>query len=175
MSSNDTGTPHTRDAATHAAGAPDAATHAMGAPDAMGTPPARDAAAQHLGIELHELAPGRARVGMRVTDTMANLHGITHGGYLFLLADVAFAYACNSYGPATLAQGAQITFLRPVPVGVELTAEAVERARYGANGIYDVTVRRSGGEVVAEFRGQSVTPVRRSPSVPQPTPGERRA
>ena len=136
-----------------------------------GTPHARVAAAQHLGIVLYEVAPGRARVGMRVTGTMANLHGITHGGYLFLLADVAFAYACNSYGPVTVAQGAQITFLRPVPVGVEVTAEAVERARYGTNGIYDVTVRRVSGEVVAEFRGQSVTPIRGSTSTPRSTAG----
>lgn len=77
------------------------------------------------------------------------------GGYLFLLADVAFAYACNTRGATTVAQAAQVSFLRPAAAGDELVAEAVERSRFGANGIYDVTVRRADGKVIAEFRGQS--------------------
>jgi acyl-CoA thioesterase len=40
--------------------------------------------------------------------------------------------------------------------GDELVAEAVERTRFGRNGIYDVTVRR-GAETVAELRGRSRT------------------
>ncbi|MER7274244.1 hydroxyphenylacetyl-CoA thioesterase PaaI [Dactylosporangium sp. NPDC000244] len=107
------------------------------------------------GIEVDDVGPGRAKARMRVTDAMSNLHGIAHGGYLFLLADTAFAHACNQ-GRVALAQAAQITFLRPVPIGAELVAEAVERAMTGACGVYDVTVRH-GGEVVAEFRGQSAT------------------
>ncbi|GAB3802663.1 hydroxyphenylacetyl-CoA thioesterase PaaI [Micromonospora zhanjiangensis] len=122
---------------------------------------ARDPACRHLGITLDEAGAGRARVRMRVTEVMANMHGLAHGGFLFLLADAAFAYACNAAGPVTVAHGAQVTFLRPVEVGEELTAEAVQRARYGPNGIYDVTVSRPGGEVVAEFRGHSVALARR--------------
>jgi|SRR5687767_4276721 acyl-CoA thioesterase len=118
---------------------------------------AGDPVCRALGIALEEAVAGRSRVRMRVTAEMANLHGIAHGGYVFLLADTAFAYACNAAGPATVAHGAQVTFLRPVMVGEELTAEAAERARYGPNGVYDVTVRRAGGEAVAEFRGNSVT------------------
>jgi acyl-CoA thioesterase len=116
----------------------------------------RDATNTALGIELLDLAPGRATVRMRVAETMLNGHRIVHGGYVFLLADAAFAAACNTHGPVTVAQGAQVTFLRPAEAGEELTAQAAERERFGRNGIYDVTVRRSGGEVVAEFRGQSV-------------------
>ncbi|MEV8633893.1 hydroxyphenylacetyl-CoA thioesterase PaaI [Streptosporangium sp. NPDC051023] len=118
---------------------------------------ARDTACRSLGIALEEVAAGRARLRMRVSGDMLNGHGIAHGGYLFLLADAAFAYACNAYGPVTLAQSAQVTFLRPAAAGDELVAEAVERVRYGRNGVYDVTVRRPGGAVIAEFRGQSVT------------------
>jgi acyl-CoA thioesterase len=92
---------------------------------------------------------------MRVAETMLNGHGIVHGGFVFLLADAAFAYACNTYGPVTVAQSAQVTFVQPAVVGDELIAEAVERARFGRNGIYDVTVSRD-GSIVAEFRGQSV-------------------
>jgi acyl-CoA thioesterase len=55
-----------------------------------------------------------------------------------------------------VAAGADISFIAPVREGDILTATAVERTRYGRNGIYDVTVRR-GEDVVAEFRGRSHT------------------
>ncbi|WP_412543475.1 hydroxyphenylacetyl-CoA thioesterase PaaI [Longispora sp. K20-0274] len=118
---------------------------------------ARDLTCQTLGITLDDVAAGRAVLGMRVSGNMVNGHGIAHGGYVFLLADAAFAYACNSHGPVTVAQAAQVTFLRPARVGDLLTAEAVERARLGRGGLYDVTVTGPDGEVVAEFRGQSVS------------------
>lgn len=118
---------------------------------------ARDLTCHALGIALGDVAPGRASLSMRVGEAMVNGHGIAHGGYLFLLADAAFAYACNSYGPVTVAQSAEVTFLQPAAVGDELVAEAVERVRYGRNGIYDVTVRRADSTVIAEFRGHSVT------------------
>lgn len=116
---------------------------------------ATDLTCQTLGIDLGEVGPGYAEVRMRVAPTMVNGHGMAHGGYLFLLADAAFAFACNTHGPVTVAQGAQVTFLRPAAVDDELRAEAVERARFGRAGIYDVTVRRADGVVIAEFRGQS--------------------
>jgi len=91
---------------------------------------------------------------MTVTRAMVNGHGIAHGGYVFLLADSAFACACNSHGPVTVAAGADIDFVAPARVGDVLVATARERARFGRSGIYDVSVRR-GEEVVAEFRGRS--------------------
>jgi acyl-CoA thioesterase len=115
---------------------------------------AADLASQSLGIALRDVAPGRATATMLVTDTMVNGHGICHGGYIFLLADTAFAFACNTHGAAVVAAGADVTFLAPVRAGDALTAEGVERAIRGRSGLYDVTVRR-GGEVVAEFRGRS--------------------
>jgi acyl-CoA thioesterase len=115
-----------------------------------------DVASRSLGIELIELADGLAVVRMRVTGAMVNGHAIGHGGYVFLLADTAFACACNSRGPVTVAAGASITFLAPVGEGDVLTARAEERVLFGRSGIYDVTVRR-GDQVVAEFRGQSRT------------------
>jgi acyl-CoA thioesterase len=116
---------------------------------------ARDLTCQSLGILLDDVGPGRASLRMRVTREMTNGHGTAHGGYLFLLADAAFAYACNTYGPLTVAHSAQVTFVRPAQVHDELFAAAVERARYGRSGVYDVTVSRTGGEVIAEFRGHS--------------------
>jgi acyl-CoA thioesterase len=97
---------------------------------------------------------------MKVTAAMLNGHQIMHGGYLFLLADTAFACACNSHGPVTVAAGADISFIAPAHLDDELTAVAAERTRYGRSGIYDVTVSREtpGGPVtVAEFRGRSRT------------------
>jgi acyl-CoA thioesterase len=115
-----------------------------------------DRASKGLGMELLEAADGRAAVRMRIAQTMINGHGIAHGGYVFMLADTAFACACNSAGPITVAAGADIMFLRPVREGDVLTATATERATVGRSGVYDVTVSR-GGEIVAEFRGRSRT------------------
>ncbi|WCN05546.1 hydroxyphenylacetyl-CoA thioesterase PaaI [Streptomyces sp. M92] len=113
-----------------------------------------DEASRRLGIELVEHGEGTAVLRMAVTPSMVNGHGIAHGGYLFLLADTAFACACNSHGPVTVAAGADIVFVAPAREGDVLVARAEERARFGRSGVYDVTVRR-GAEVIAEFRGRS--------------------
>jgi acyl-CoA thioesterase len=116
----------------------------------------RDRVAGDLGMEVTEVAPGAARVRMAVTDAMVNGHGLAHGGYLFLLADSAFAYACNTHDRVTVAAGADIVFTAPAYGGDVLEAVAAERARFGRGGVYDVTVRRvSDGAVIAEFRGTS--------------------
>jgi len=117
---------------------------------------AADRASKGLGMELLEAGDGRAVLRMRIAQTMINGHEIAHGGYVFMLADTAFACACNSHGPVTVAASADISFLRPVREGDVLTATATERVSYGRSGIYDVTVRRD-AEVVAEFRGHSRT------------------
>ncbi|MGP3929825.1 hydroxyphenylacetyl-CoA thioesterase PaaI [Nonomuraea sp. KM88] len=114
-----------------------------------------DTASAALGIELMELGEGRAVCRMTVTGQMINGHDLCHGGYVFLLADTAFACACNSHGPVTVAAGAEITFVSPARAGDELVAAAAERTRYGRSGIYDITVSRPDGQVVAEFRGRS--------------------
>jgi acyl-CoA thioesterase len=114
----------------------------------------RDKASRELGIELVEAGDGNAVARMRVTDSMVNGHGLTHGGYVFLLADTAFACACNSRGPVTVAAGADVTYLQPTKAGDLLEARATERATSGRSGVYDVTVRCD-GDVVAEFRGRS--------------------
>jgi acyl-CoA thioesterase len=114
-----------------------------------------DAASRALGIELGEVKPGYASASLTVSSSMANGHDICHGGFVFTLADTAFAFACNTYDDVTVAAGADIVFVAPAHVGDELVAEARERARFGRNGVYDVTVRRADGSVVAEFRGRS--------------------
>ena len=116
-----------------------------------------DLASRNLGIQIDQVAPGRATARMRVRDTMINGHAICHGGYVFLLADTAFAFACNTYGPVTVAAACDVVFLGPAHLGDELIAEATERHRHGRSGIYDVTVRLPDTTVIAEFRGHSRT------------------
>src|SRR5882724_3623569 len=103
---------------------------------------AADAASHALGIELVEAIQGRAVARMTIRADMVNGHAIAHGGLIFTLADTAFACACNSYGPATVAAAAEIVFVAPARAGDVLTAEAVVRTRFGRAGVYDVTVRR---------------------------------
>ena len=123
-------------------------------PGAAGAMFEADSASRGLGMELLDVGDGAATVRMRVGPAMINGHGIAHGGYVFMLADTAFACACNSRGQVTVAAGADITFIAPVRDGDLLVATAAERVSFGRSGIYDVTVRR-GGDVVAEFRGRS--------------------
>ena len=113
-----------------------------------------DAASQGLGMVLEKVVPGTARLSMIVRPDMLNGHGMCHGGFIFTLADSAFAFACNSHGPAAVAQTCTITFLRPVRLGERLVATAQELALAGRSGLYDIPVAGADG-IVAEFRGQS--------------------
>ncbi len=113
-----------------------------------------DRASQALGMRLVDVGPGRATLSMPVTGDMVNGHAIGHGGLTFALADSAFAFACNSHGPVTVAHSAEIRFLAPVRQGDELVALAAERSRDGRRGVYDVEVR-AGDTVVATFTGRS--------------------
>jgi phenylacetic acid degradation protein PaaD len=115
---------------------------------------AGDAASRALGIEVRDVSAGAATATMRIRADMLNGHGITHGAFVFAVADTAFACACNSHGPLAVAAAVDITFIVPSHAGDLLEARAVERTRFGRSGIYDVTVRR-GDEVIAEFRGTS--------------------
>ena len=116
-----------------------------------------DRASQALGMEIVAVGEGRATVTMTVRETMVNGHGTCHGGYIFTLADSAFAFACNSRNAMAVAQHCDITFLTPAYEGDVLTATASERSRAGRSGLYDVTVTKGGGRVVAEFGGLSRT------------------
>ena len=118
---------------------------------------ANDDASRGLGMELGEVSAGRASMAMTVERTMTNGQDICHGGFIFALADSAFAFACNGANQFTVAQHCAVTFIRPAHAGDRLTAEAVERVRHGRSGIYDVTVTDQKGQAIAEFRGHSRT------------------
>ena len=118
---------------------------------------AEDQASRGLGMELVSVGPGRAELVMTVTERMVNGHKICHGGFIFTLADSTFAFACNTYNQRTVAQHCAVTFINSGKLGDRLTARGVEVSRRGRSGIYDITVTRADGAVIAEFRGHSRT------------------
>ena len=125
----------------------------------------RDRASALLGMVVERDDIGHAVVSMVLRDDMMNGHDITHGGFVFALADTAFAIACNDDRTVTVASGADITFLKATTAGQTLRATAIERARRGRSGLFDVTVVDETGDAVAEFRGRSVTTDRVAPHI----------
>lgn len=117
---------------------------------------AQDNASQGLGMERLKIAAGHAVLAMTVGPQMVNGHGIAHGGFIFTLADSAFAFACNTYNERTVAAHCQISFIRAGKLGDRLVATAREISRSGRSGIYDIRVT-AGDQVIAEFRGYSRT------------------
>ena len=115
-----------------------------------------DRAAQALGIQILAVGPGTATLAMVVGDDMVNGHDTAHGGFIFAIADTAFAYACNSHGSVTVAAQCAITFIRPGKRAGRLVAEAREISQAGRSGIYDVRISAD-DQVIAEFRGHSRT------------------
>ena len=115
-----------------------------------------DGASQGLGMEILEVKAGHAVLAMTIQPHMVNGHGIAHGGFIFTLADSAFAFACNSHNQRTVAAQCNISFIRPGKLGDALVATAREISRTGRSGIYDVRVTVD-DTVVAELRGHSRT------------------
>ena len=114
-----------------------------------------DRASKALGMQVVAVGPGSATLTMTVRDDMLNGHSICHGGFIFLLADSTFAFACNSYNRNTVAQGCSIEYLAPAHGGDVLRATGVESSRSGRTGVYDIDVRNQDGTTVALFRGKS--------------------
>ena len=113
-----------------------------------------DDASQGLGMQIVDVKAGQATLSMIVRPDMVNGHQMAHGGFIFTLADSAFAFACNSHNDKSVAAQGSITFIKPGKLGDVLLATAREISRSGRSGIYDVRVT-AGSEVIAEFRGHS--------------------
>lgn len=114
-----------------------------------------DQASQELGIDIKVVDVGKVSAAMSIRPSMLNGFAICHGGYIFTLADTAFAFACNAYDNLTVAAAASIEFLLPARQNDRLTAVASERHRARRSGIYDVEVRNQDGALVAIFRGRA--------------------
>lgn len=118
---------------------------------------ANDRATRMMGISILDVAPGQAVAEMRVREDMLNGHDICQGGFVTMLADTAFAYACNAYNEVTVAAGFNVDLLAPSHLDDVLTATCVEVSKAGRTGVYDVTVRNQRGDCIAVFRGRSYT------------------
>lgn len=116
---------------------------------------ADDVATRMLGMQVAEVAPGRAVVTMTVRADMLNGFAICHGGLIATLADSAFAFACNARNALTVASGFGIDILKSAKLGDVLTATADETSLAGRTGLYDVTVKNQNGDLIAVFRGRS--------------------
>lgn len=116
-----------------------------------------DRASRHVGMQLLEVTPGRARMSLTVREEFTNGHGMCHGGYIFMLADSAFAFACNSHNQRAVAASAAIEFIAAAQRGDTLTADCIEQSRGGRSGLYDTRVTDQNGKLIALFRGRSAT------------------
>ena len=116
---------------------------------------ADDNASQWLGMQIDAMAEGRAVLSMSVKSTMVNGHDICHGGFIFSLADSAFAFACNSHNQVAVAANCSIDFIRPAHTGDRLTATAAQVHQGGRTGIYDIAVCNQTGDIIAQMRGRS--------------------
>jgi acyl-CoA thioesterase len=116
---------------------------------------AEDEASRGLGMQIQAMAPGYSRMTMPVRQDMLNGFRICHGGFITLLADSAFAFACNSRNALTVAAGIVVDFIAPAQLGDLLTAEAQEVSLAGRTGVYDVKVTNQRGELIAVLRGRS--------------------
>lgn len=115
----------------------------------------RDQASRALGMVLEEVRPGYARLSMPVRADMVNGHRRCHGGFIFALADSAFAFACNSTNCVTVAGAASIDFIAPAQLADVLTATGAAQAQGGRTGIYDIRVENQAGQLIALFRARA--------------------
>ena len=115
-----------------------------------------DRVAVWLGVEVLEVRPGYARMAMTVREDMLNAAGVCQGGVTFSLADFAFVVAANSHGRLALAVSAQIYYPAAARLGERLVAEAREVYRTEKTGLYEVSVSKEDGTLVAFFTGQVV-------------------
>jgi acyl-CoA thioesterase len=111
----------------------------------------KDAFAHWLDATIEIIEPGYSRVSLTVSESMLNFHGMTHGGLVFALGDIAFAAASNSHGQTALALNVAISFLRATKADDHLVAEAKEVHLGGSTALYDIVVTEAGsGQLVAK-------------------------
>ena len=115
----------------------------------------KDSATKWAGISIEDVDAGTATLSLVVEPHHTNGHGMCHGGVIFMLADSAFAFSCNSRNQPTVSQHNSINYIAPGKVGDKLTAVAREVNLSGKNGIYDIEVRNQNHDLIATFRGCS--------------------
>lgn len=114
-----------------------------------------DEASRSAGMSLDEAELGRSVMSMTVRKDMVNGLDVCHGGFVFLLADSAMAFATNTAGSPALAAAAQIDFVAPARLGDRLEARATTQWSGGRTALHDVEVRNQSGELIARFHGRT--------------------
>jgi acyl-CoA thioesterase len=113
----------------------------------------KDPYAAYLGVEVLDIKPGWAKVGVKLNPDHLNFLGMVHGGVIFSLADVAFAAASNSFGSKAVALSVSIDFISAAVISDELIAEVGLVSRAGKTGNYEMKVLDSVGNTIALCHG----------------------
>jgi acyl-CoA thioesterase len=112
----------------------------------------KDFFAKHLGVEMLEYDPGRAKARMEIKDQHLNSAGTVHGGAIFSLADAVFSVASNSHGTLAMAINVSISYFKAVSGGT-LIAEGEEVALNPKLATYLIHVKDQEGNAIALFQG----------------------
>ena len=105
-----------------------------------------------LGIEICAVGVGKAVLQTHVRHEHLNIHGNGHGGFLYSLADAAFALASNSHGIPAVALSTHMEYFKRVSEGDALEAHASEENLGRRTATYRIEIRR-GADLVALFSG----------------------
>ena len=111
-----------------------------------------DKFAEYVGIELVEVAKGKAKAKMEIKNHHLNSIKTVHGGAVFALADLVFAVASNSHGTIAMGINVSISYLKAVKEGV-IFAEAKEVSINPKLATYNVKVTDGSDDLVAVFKG----------------------
>jgi acyl-CoA thioesterase len=114
---------------------------------------AKDRFAKLLGFEIEEIKEGHAVVSTIIQEEHLNGADVVHGGFLFSLADYAFAIASNTHNNLSLAINANISFQRSRPKGSKLIATATELHNGNKVASYEVKICDSDQKLIASFTG----------------------
>lgn len=113
----------------------------------------QDAFSKWLGVEILEVKEGYCKIRMKLREEMTNGFYVAHGGIIFSFADSALAFACNNRNNLSLALECNISFLKQVNVGDELTAVATEVHSGKSTGVYSINVINQNNQQIALFKG----------------------
>ncbi len=112
----------------------------------------KDSFARHLGVEMLEYSPGKAKARMELKSHHLNSAGTVHGGAVFSLADAVFSVASNSHGTLAMAINVSISFFKAAKSGT-LLAEGREVSLNPKLATYLIDVKDEAGNAIALFQG----------------------
>ncbi len=105
--------------------------------------------AQIFGIEIVDLAPGRALVKMETTENMTNIFEMIHGAAIYSLMDAAFELTVNSHGTVAVALSVNVSYLNAAAPGEALLAEGKEVNKSARISTCEIRVTGKGGRLMA--------------------------